>query len=366
MADYARLSDLTQSQIVATRATDYVRLLSFTHQHDGQVLMAAETFAARYPRSPNVDLVRKAADVALFTKAAVAAGTTTDTNWAGPLATPEPLAAAFLSYVRPLTIVGRLPLRTVPPNVSVSTQTGAGVYAWTAEGAIKKVTKTAFASVTLPVTKCSGIIAVTRELMKLSQPSAELVLRDEIAAGLAQLVDATFTDPALAPGGGSPGSVTNGVTPIAPTGTTSAALVADVAALLAQFLGNNPDASRAALVMRPDHAAMLAGATNSPTLTVTGGSYSGIPVVVSGTVGTRILALDAAAILAADGGLEIDMSGNATVELSDAPVGSATAVLTSFWQSNLVGLRGHWMISWIKGRATAVSLISPTAYVPGT
>jgi HK97 family phage major capsid protein len=351
------ITDLTQQQITIGRGLDYMRFLSLLHETDGRSMTAAHIFAQRYPRSLNIELVQKAA---------VSAGTTTDSAWAGPLAAPSALAEGFLSYVRPLTIVGRLPLRKVPFNVTVSSQTGGGVYAWIAEGALKKVTKAAYTTVSVGISKCSGIIVVTDELMKLSMPNAEVILRDEIAAGLAQLVDTTFTDPALAPGSGSPGSVTNGVTPITPTGTTEAALSKDVGTLVAQFLTNNPDPTRARLVMRPDHAAMLQHATNSQTLTVDGGSHYGIPVVISATVGTRILALDAGAILFADNGVAIDLSKQATIEMNDAPVGTAASVVTSLWQSNLVGLRGDWLITWVKARPTAVSLISPTAYVPGT
>jgi len=351
------LADLTAQHVTIARGLDYMRYLSLLFETGGRSTTAAHIFAQRYPRSLNHALVEKAA---------TAAGTTTDSTWAGPLAAPQPLAEGFLAYVRPLTIIGRLPLRKVPFNVTVSSQTGAGVYSWIAEAGLKKVTKAAYSSITVGVTKCAGIITVTEELLRFSQPNAETVLRDEIASGLAQLVDTTFTDPALAPGGGSPGSITNGVTPIAPTGTTEAALAKDVATLVSQFLTNNPDPTRARLVMRPDHAAMLQHATNSQTLTVDGGSHYGIPVVVSATVGTRILALDAGAILLADHGVEIDLSRQATIELDDAPSGSAASVVTSLWQTNLVGLRGDWLITWKKARATAVSVISPTAYVPGT
>src|SRR4030095_2741744 len=125
---------------------------------------------------------RRSATLALVEKAAVVAGTTTDVTWAGPLAAPQPLADALLELVRPATIVGRLPLRRVPPNVSVSVQTGGGTYAWTAENSLKKVTKMAFGTVTLGPAKCSGIVTVTSELMKLSVPNAEAALREEIAS----------------------------------------------------------------------------------------------------------------------------------------------------------------------------------------
>jgi hypothetical protein len=349
--------DFLRKQRFIGKQLDYVRYLGALYETDGSDVLAAKLFAARFPRSPNTDLLLKTV---------TAPGTTIDSTWAGPLAPPQVLAEAFVGYVRPLTIVGRLPLRRTPFNVKVPQQTGAGVYGWSPEGGLKKVTQVAYGTLTLGITKCSAIIVVTSELMKLSVPSAELLLRDELSAGLAQLVDTTFVNDALAPGGGSPGSILNGVTPVTPSGTTEAALARDVSTLVSQFLTNNPDPTRARLVMGPTHAAMLQHATNSPTLTVDGGSVYGLPVIISANAGARVIALDGAQILLGDNGVVIDLSRQASIELDDAPTGSAASVMTSLWQSNLVGFRADWFISWKKTTSTAASWLGPTAYVPGT
>ena len=64
----------------------------------------------------------------------------------------------------------------------------------------------------------------------------------------------------------------------------------------------------------------------------------------------------------------IDTSKHATIQLNDAPDNPVTAatVQVSLWQDNLVGVRAERFVNWKKSRATAVSLISPTAYAPGT
>src|SRR5262249_32701278 len=141
--------------------------------------------------------------------------------------------------------------------------------------------------------KATGEVIVTDELLRLATPGTEVFLRDALAKGVAEFVDKQFCDPAVAPlDTVHPGSITNGIMPIAPTGTTSAALVTDVGALLAQFFSNNPDVTNAALLMTPAHASMLVGATKVPTLTMTGGSYAGVQVVTSKSVGTTIIAVD--------------------------------------------------------------------------
>jgi hypothetical protein len=356
-----QLAGHTVDLVAHLRSIDFVRYLSCLYMEDGHPVAATKQFALRWPMAPNVDIL---------TKTMIAPGTTTDANWAGPLAAIRPLADGFLAYARPLSLLGQIPnLRTVPFNVSVAAQTSVGVYSWVGESLSKPVTKGGFATVTLGTAKASGIILVTDELIRLISPGSETALRQELALGIAQFLDQQFVDPAVAAvGGTNPASITNGVTPITPSGTTAAALVADVDKLIGQFLIANPDTSAATLLMTPSIASMLVSATKVITLTVNGGTYTGLPVVVSGNVGTRIVALDASAILYADAGVMVDASRYATIQMNDAPDNPATAATleTSLWQNNLVGLRAERFINWKKSRATAVSLISPTAYVPGT
>jgi HK97 family phage major capsid protein len=350
----------TLDMVTYQRSLDYMRFLSCLHAEDGRELSAVRMFAARWPLAQSREFL---------TKAFVAPGMATDAAWAGPLAPIMPLSDAFLAYARPLSLVGKIPgLRKVPLNVSVAAQTAVGVYSWVGEGVSKPVTKGGFATVTLAIAKASGIILVTDELLKLISPGSEVALRQELAAGIGQFLDQQFVDPTVAVGSANPASITNGVTPIAPTGTTAAALVKDVGALIGQFVTNNPDTTSSVLLMTPAIATMLVGATNSLTLTVNGGSYSGIPVVVSGNVGTRIVALDASAILFADAGVTIDASKHATIQADSTPDNPVVAgtIETSLWQNNLVGLKAERFVNWKKSRATAVSLVSPTAYVPGT
>jgi len=370
---------------IEEKSLDYVRFLGCMLTAENAPLMAADIFAQRYPldvadtldpRKRNawrdrIALVDKAAKD-LSTKAATFAGTTTDATWAGPLAPIEPLAAAFLAYVRPLTILGKLPaLRRVPPNVSVALQTGGGAYAWIGQNAVTPVSFMAFATTTLGIAKCAGLVVITDELVRNSSPDATVIVRNDLAEGIAAFTDVNFIDPSKAPvAGASPGSITNGVTPIAPTGTTAAALVKDVGALIAQILINNPDPSAVTLVMHPQYAIMLAGTMTpmAPTVTKDGGWYGGVPVVTSANAGTAIVAVNQAAILYADNGIEVTTSKNATIEMNTAPTDPpvAATVLTSLWQMNLIGFKADRHIVWKKATATSVSLISPAGYVPGT
>jgi HK97 family phage major capsid protein/HK97 family phage prohead protease len=304
-------------------------------------------------------------EVELALKAAVAAGTTTDATWAGPLAPLTPLANEFLELLRPATILGKIPgFRRVPFNVSIATQTGGGTYQWVGQGAPKPVGKLAFSATTLGITKCAGIIVITEELAKVSTPSAESVIRQDMINGIAAFLDLEFTDPSKAPVAGvSPGSVTNGVTPVTTAGTSPANARTDIQALANAMTAANVPIGGAVVLMSATNMLALSSALNAlgqplfPSVGVDGGTALGFTFVPSQAMGTTVAMIQPDAILYADdGGVTIDVSREASVQMDSAldnpPL--ATTVLTSLWQNNLVGLRAERFINWKKARAGSV------------
>ena len=353
-----RLTPITAQQVQEWRVLDFMKYLSCLHKANGSDAFAKEIFAYRYPRSLSLDLV---------TKAAVSVGTTTDATWAGALAVAKPLADAFLAFVRPMTLLGKIAFRKVPFNCSVAAQTTGGTYGWVGQGAPAGVTKADYATVSVPFTKASGIIIVTEELVTLSRPGAEAALRDELAAGLAEFLDAQLVNPTVAAVANvSPGSLTNGTLAIASSGTSAANAATDIKALVSQFFAVNPDASNAVLLLSPANAVALAIATGSSTLGMTGGSLYGVPAVTSTACTTNIVMVDAAAVLVADdGGLDISVSESALVQMNSAPDNPSTAatVYTSLFERNLVGLRATRGVTWLRARLTAVKYVSGASYV---
>lgn len=304
-------------------------------------------------------------EVELALKAAVAAGTTTDATWAGPLAPLTPLANEFLELLRPATILGKIPgFRRVPFNVSIASQTGGGTYQWVGQGAPKPVGKLSFLATTLGITKCAGIIVITEELAKVSTPSAEAVIRQDMINGIAQFLDIEFTDPTKAAVAGvSPGSVTNGVTPITTAGTSPANARTDIQALANAMTVANIPIGGAVVLMSATNMLALASALNPlgqplfPAIGVGGGSALGFTFVPSQAMGTTVAMVQPDAVLYADdGGVTIDVSREASVQMDSAPDNPAlaTTVLTSLWQNNLVGLRAERFINWKKARPGCV------------
>ena len=136
--------------------------------------------------------------------------------WAGPLVN-QGIAQDFLALLRPATILGKIPnLRNVPFNTKVPAQSAGGTYGWVGEAKPKPVTKLGFTSDSLGIAKAAGIIVLTEELVRLSNPSAEALVRADMIAGIAQFLDQQFIDPAVAAvDGTNPASITNGAPTVA-------------------------------------------------------------------------------------------------------------------------------------------------------
>jgi HK97 family phage major capsid protein/HK97 family phage prohead protease len=304
-------------------------------------------------------------EVELVLKAAVAAGTTTDATWAGPLAPITPLTTDFLALLRPQTILGKVDtFFRVPFNVSVASQTGGGTYQWVGQGAPKPVGSLQFGTITLAITKAAGIIVITEELARTSTPSAEEVIRRDMIAGIAAFLDTSFIDPTKAPVANvSPGSVTNGVTPITTAGTSPANARTDIQALAAAMTAALIPTAGAVLILSETNALALMNALNPlgqplfPAMEGPDMRIMGYKAIASQSAGTTVALVQPSAILYADdGGVTIDVSREASLQmdtvLDNPPV--ATSLMQSLWQMNLVGLRAERFINWKKARAGVV------------
>jgi HK97 family phage major capsid protein len=306
-------------------------------------------------------------EVALYLKAAVAPGTATDATWASPLVNQN-IAKDFIELLRPATILGKIPgLRMVPFNTKVPSQSAGGTYGWVGESKPKPVTKLAFTSTSLGIAKAAGIIVLTKELIMLSDPNAEDLVRKDMIAGIAQFLDAQFVDPAVAAVAGvNPASITNG----APTAAATVNPLADIMGLINHFATNNIGVGGVTFIMSAANALALSfqtytdGSPKFPGVSIDGGNYKGLNFVTSQAVTTNVIALQPALILYADGGIEIDASQEASLQMDSAPASpaDATTVYVSLWQTNTVGLRAERFVNWAKANANAVKYLTAAAY----
>ncbi len=316
----------------------------------------------------------------MLQKTAVAAGTTTDSTWASPLVYANNLASEFLSYLRPKTLLGRLEgVRKVPFNIRYPIQNGGSTVAWVGQGAPKPVSKLSFTSATLGFAKAAGIVVITQELARFSSPAAEMAVRDDMAAQMAYFLDQQFIDPGVAAVANvSPASILNGASNIrqaAATWTTMANVLTDVYALMSTFAANEITLDGAVWIMTPDAALRLSlllttGGENFafPGLTINGGTFLGIPVLVTNIVPHSVSAGSIVALikpseilLADDGGVNISVSGEASLNMDTAPTNnSATPTATSvvsMFQTDSIAIRCERFINWSVRRAYGVGYI---------
>jgi hypothetical protein len=187
-------------------------------------------------------------------------------------------------------------------------------------------------------------------------------------AGIAQFLDAQFIDPAVAAVAGvNPASVTNG----APTAAATTSPLADILGLIAHFATNNISVDGVTFIMSAANALALSFRTNLdgsplfPGIGINGGNYRGLTFITSQAAGANVIALQPSLILYADeGGVTIDASREASLQMESAPTSpaDATTVMVSLWQHNLVGLRAERYANWNRANANAVKYLTGAAY----
>ncbi len=158
---------------MALNFTSYAAALALCK---GDRAEAAAFFAYRNPQSRYLDVVRKAA---------IPAATTTDTAWGGALSPLTTLADAFAEYLRPLTVIGRMHgFRPMPFNVRAPRATAGASVGWVGGGSPVLVSSMAFESMVFKPAKIGGIAVLTKELVMSSDPDAQQLIRQDLAASV--------------------------------------------------------------------------------------------------------------------------------------------------------------------------------------
>lgn len=314
-------------------------------------------------------------------KAAIGAGSTTSADFTS-LVEPQTLASEFIDLLRPATIVGKLSqVRNVPQDIRIPRQTTGTTASWIGEGKPAPITNAAFGDLTVGSHKLGGIAVFTEDLLRRSEPAAEAMVRDDLLVAVTNAIDLAFitsTNAGIA--GVKPASIANGAGTAAATGTTATHVRADVKAAYGTFVAANQPIASAVWIMHPSTALALSMMVNATTGLrefpgvdfVTGGTFEGLPVVLSTNVpGTPVAGYDMVLavqneILLAEGGLTVDASREASLEMDTAPVHDSKtptpAELVSLWQTGAMAIKAIRGITWTRRRPTAVYRISATKY----
>ncbi|TBM29793.1 phage major capsid protein [Hafnia alvei] len=309
-------------------------------------------------------------------KAAVGAGTTTDPSWAGSLVEYQEYANDFVEFLRPQTIIGRFgqgtipSLRQVPFNIRIPAQTSGGSANWVGQGKAKPLTKFDFESITFGFSKVAAIAVLTDELIRFSNPAADALVRNALAEAVIARLDTDFINPAKSEVANvSPASITNGIVGISSTGDPDA----DAEAAFGQFVVANLQPTGGVWIMSSTNALALSMKKNAlgqkmyPEMTLLGGTFQGLPAIVSQYAGTNLTLLNAPDIyLADDGGVAVDMSREASLEMESDPTGDSVTPtgteMVSMFQTNSVAIRAERWINWKRRRTAAVAVITNVNY----
>lgn len=301
-------------------------------------------------------------------KAAVSALGTSDTG------NQSPAAVEFFDLVRAQSIYGRLTgLRKIPFRVRMIRMTGGSRGYWVGQAKPIPVSKAALLNTAgIEPAQVAAITVVTDEAVRfggVAESTFEADLRRAVAASWDEaFLDRTNAGEATSIEVIRPAAVTYGAPSVAGSGDP----VADIAALVEGFAG---DLGAAIFVTDPKTAAQLGLYRNGsglvfPDVGPRGGTIVGIQVLTSSSSprdsdGGQIALIDPTGIAGGDGGIEVDRSDVAAIQMSDTPEEGPTE-LVSLFQCNLVALKSVVFVNWRVERPGSVSVLTNADYPPAS
>lgn len=353
-----RLANLTSQYESHSKAMAFVQLAIAKALSRGSREEAEEILATRWPHSKHLDVIRKAA---------VPAGLTD--GWGAPLNPLQGYASEFLELVRPATVLGRMRgFRRIPFRVRVTQQTAGSRAGWVGEGRPIPVGKLDLDMQTFEYAKVGGIVVISEEMAKSSEPSAEALIQRDLVASIAQFTDEQLLDPSIAEVPyDNPASITHDAVNVPSSGTGGAEVEADLKALVAALQAAGIELLFPYFIMKPStalHLATLKGTNGErvfPNVNLTGGDIWGIPVLVSASAGNQITLVEASELLLAEGGVELGSTREAALQMDSDPA-DGPAELVSLFQNNLLGLKAVRTIRWQMRTPAAVAYVSGVTY----
>lgn len=268
------------------------------------------------------------------------------------------VAHDFMTVVRSRSILGQLIdrklIRVIPDHTPLILQTTGAAAAWHAEGTAVALTGQVFERVPrMDLMRVSAASVATRDLLA-ADGFEERLLADLVSA-VAEAIDGAFIDPSNSGSAVQPASVLFGAPSVNASGADAAAVVADLGDLLDTFGGR---LVRSFFVTTPALAARLVLLLPSAAISLVPGQEHllGRPLLTSDSVptdtsGTIVALVDGDRVeVAGMATAELDVSTEATVEMTDTPTTSsvtpAQAQLVSLWQTNCAGLLGTALLNW--------------------
>ncbi len=319
---------------IITRRTETKDLAPGTRL--AQVVMAASVARSRRLSLEQVaaELFHDNAEVLAIARAAVGVADTTTAGWAAELVRYE-TRAMLDQTLNPKAIWPRLAAQgmslnfngaqtVVVPGLNIGTTTGG---AWVGEGGVIPLVKGAFTAKRLNRYKLAGIVPITKELQRVSDPSAVDAMTKLLQQFISNLLDSCLIDALPEVPGVRPAGLLAGVAPIAgAAGGGYEAFRSDMEAITTAFtaagVGTNP-----VLLVNTAKAFRLATMVNALGQLVFSDPNAPLnfPIIPSQFVPPTVaIAVDAAKFVSALDTPEIDTSEEATLTMADAGAAAPT------------------------------------------
>lgn len=308
-------------------------------------------------------------------KADVAGGGSGSGEWGNELVSQDTWMGDFQEYLYGQTVYNKLPLRQVPANITIKGQDGAATAYWVGESKAIPVSKADFKDVTLSPLKVAALAVISKELMRDSSPSAEMLVRDALVEAAVQRIDTTFISNSAAVAGSTPAGILHGIDPTNSAGTDGDAIRNDIKEMLYDFI-TAKNSTGLWHVMNPMLATSLQLLRNAldqvefPDVNENGGTILGRPVATGDNVNSNyhIMLKPSDIYRIGAGSIETSVSDQATIEMESAPAADTdtptapTGKSVSMFQTESVAIKVVESMNFARRRESAVAWIDDADY----
>jgi len=311
-------------------------------------------------------------------KADVAGGGTESGDWGNELVgIDNRYTGDFVEFLYGMTVYNQLGLRVVPAHISIKGQDGAATGYWVGEGKAIPMSALDFNTVNLTPLKVAAITTMSKELMRHSSPSAEMLVRDALAEACSQRIDTTFISNTAA-GTATPAGIMYNIAATTSAGTDTDGVINDIKELRQRFI-TAKNTGGLTWVMNKGLASSLSllrnalGQKEFTEINQDGGMLEGDPVVTGDNVNANHLILIKPSDIwrIEDMGIEVSASEQATIEQADNPTGASDVPtdqsqgIVGMFQTESVAVKAVMPINFQRRRESAVAWINDADYGGG-
>jgi hypothetical protein len=331
--------------------------------------------AQLYPGRPELSQIAAHHMSRRFAAGVEGGSTITGESGAELLKTDATFTGDFIEFLYSQTLFDQLGLRDIGADVTIKGMDGAFGGGFIGQTKPIKVSVGSFSSVTLRELKAAGLCYLSKELIRRSAPEALMLFRDGITEAISQAVDTLFFSATSAAADVSPAGILVGVSGAASVGGRIQDLYADLQYLTDIFVtakqrgdltlvSNKIIGNQIAHLISPlDAQPVFKGQ-----VTKDGGNVNGLNYKTGDnvTAGNLLLIKGSDIYKIADGGVEVSLSTDATIEADTAPTGEGqgptaqSVSMVSMFQTEMVAIKAVRNINWGLRRAAAIVVARKT------